>query len=192
MKLKLPDVVSSYFLLTGNFLSRFPSRKQRLRQTFPPCWSYSYSCVCFSSDCCYSKVIAVVVICLLIPPSVWRRMNSHELPYTRVFVSGLPPNLTSDQLRAHFSAKYHVTDAVVLPKRRIGFVGFKNHGLAQDAIKYFDKTYIRLSKISVVSANPVWLSAPTDSYELKLTMVATDRRPYGQLATKVKFQACET
>jgi RNA recognition motif-containing protein len=82
-------------------------------------------------------------------------MDDDEIPDTRVFVSGLPPNLTSDQLGAHFAMRYQVTDAVIVPGRRIGFVGFRNYTLAKNAVKYFDKSYIRMSKISVEIAKPV-------------------------------------
>ena len=74
---------------------------------------------------------------------------------TRVFISGLPPTLTNDELRKHFSARFEVTDAHVIPNRRIGFVGFKSGSFAQDAIKYFNKSYIRMSKIALELARPV-------------------------------------
>ncbi|GKZ78947.1 multiple RNA-binding domain-containing protein 1 [Aspergillus niger] len=74
---------------------------------------------------------------------------------TRVFVSGLPPTLSDDQLRKHFATRFQVTDAHVLPKRRIGFVGFKSHEVAQQAVSYFNKTYMKMSKISVDIAKPI-------------------------------------
>ncbi|RHZ57850.1 Multiple RNA-binding domain-containing protein 1 [Aspergillus turcosus] len=74
---------------------------------------------------------------------------------TRVFVSGLPPTFTNDQLRKHFSSRFQVTDAHVLPKRRIGFVGFKSPEAAQQAASYFNKTYVKMSKISVEIAKPI-------------------------------------
>ncbi|RAL00452.1 RNA-binding ribosome biosynthesis protein MRD1 [Aspergillus ibericus CBS 121593] len=74
---------------------------------------------------------------------------------TRVFVSGLPPTLSDDQLRKHFATRFQVTDAHVLPKRRIGFVGFKSHEAAQQAVSYFNKTYMKMSKISVDIAKPI-------------------------------------
>ncbi|KAJ6000505.1 hypothetical protein N7481_000914 [Penicillium waksmanii] len=74
---------------------------------------------------------------------------------TRVFVSGLPPTCSNDQLRNHFAVRFQVTDAHVLPKRRMGFVGFKSHDAAQEAVKYFNKTFLKMSKISVDIARPI-------------------------------------
>ncbi|PLN78350.1 putative pre-rRNA processing protein Mrd1 [Aspergillus taichungensis] len=74
---------------------------------------------------------------------------------TRVFVSGLPPTFSNDQLRKHFATRFQVTDAHVLPKRRIGFVGFKSHDDARQAVGYFNKTYMKMSKISVDIAKPI-------------------------------------
>lgn len=82
-----------------------------------------------------------------------------DLPDTRVFVSGLPPNFTDDELGRHFAGRYQITDAQVIPGRRIGFVGFRNYTLAKNAIKYFDKSYIRMSRIHVEFAKaPVQVS----------------------------------
>jgi RNA recognition motif-containing protein len=74
---------------------------------------------------------------------------------TRVFVSGLPPTCSNDQLRNHFAARFTVTDAHVLPKRRMGFVGFKSNEVAQEAVNYFNRTYMKMSRISVDLARPV-------------------------------------
>ncbi|KAK5069549.1 Multiple RNA-binding domain-containing protein 1 [Lithohypha guttulata] len=77
---------------------------------------------------------------------------------TRVFVSGLPPNFTSDQLASHFGAQYKVTDSHVIADRRIGFVGFADPASAQNAARHFNKSYIRMSKIGVDLARPVEVS----------------------------------
>jgi multiple RNA-binding domain-containing protein 1 len=77
---------------------------------------------------------------------------------TRVFVSGLPPTFTSDDLRKHFGQRFSVTDAHVLSDRRIGFVGLPDHEAAQNAVKYFNKSFIRMSKISAALAKPVDVS----------------------------------
>ncbi|KAL1854570.1 Multiple RNA-binding domain-containing protein 1 [Paecilomyces lecythidis] len=74
---------------------------------------------------------------------------------TRVFVSGLPPTLSNEDLGRHFSSRFSVTDAHVIPKRRIGFVGFKSAEAAKQAADYFNRTFIRMSKISVEIARPV-------------------------------------
>jgi len=76
---------------------------------------------------------------------------------TRVFVSGLPPKFTSAQLAAYFAngSQYKVTDSHVIADRRIGFVGFQDSQVAQNAAKHFNKSYIRMSKIAVDLARPV-------------------------------------
>lgn len=95
---------------------------------------------------------------------------------TRVFVSGLPPTFSNDQLRKHFASRFQVTDAHVLPKRRIGFVGLKTPEAAKEAAKYFNKTYVKMSKISVDIAKPV---------VLRLTRIALDRLRTYQCCSQV-------
>ena len=85
-----------------------------------------------------------------------------SLPDTRLFITGLPPNFTSADLGKHFARRYQITDAQVIPGRRIGFVGFRNYTLAKNAVKYFDKTYIRMSKIGVAFARPIELERPSE------------------------------
>ena len=81
--------------------------------------------------------------------------ETEEPPVTRVYVSGLPPSMTSEQLRLHFQGEYPVTDAHVIADRRIGFVGFSSHEDAKNAVRYFNKSFIRMSKISVTLARPI-------------------------------------
>lgn len=77
----------------------------------------------------------------------------------------LPPTITEADFRKHFVTKEgEITDIKVIPARRIGFVGFKTAKAASEAAKYFNRSYIRMSKIAVELAKPpsdVSLRAPT-------------------------------
>ena len=81
--------------------------------------------------------------------------KSADPSVTRIFVSGLPPSMTTEQLRSHFSTKFTVTDAHVLPERCIGFIGFADNESAVSAVKYFNRSFVKMSKISVTLARPV-------------------------------------
>ncbi|KAL2262164.1 hypothetical protein VTK26DRAFT_2275 [Humicola hyalothermophila] len=75
---------------------------------------------------------------------------------SRVFVKNLPPTISEAEFRKHFSAQgREVTDVKLIPHRRIGFVGYKSHDDAARAVKYFNKTFIRMSRISVDLAKPI-------------------------------------
>lgn len=74
---------------------------------------------------------------------------------SRVFIKGLPPSISEEDLRQHFSAKQEITDAKLIPHRRIGYVGYKTPEEAARAVKYFNKSFIRMSKIGVEIARPV-------------------------------------
>ncbi|KAL0935337.1 Multiple RNA-binding domain-containing protein 1 [Colletotrichum truncatum] len=78
------------------------------------------------------------------------------LETSRIFVRGLPPNITDADFRKHFSAGgREVTDVKVIPQRRIGYVGYKTPEVATKAVKYFNKSYIRMSRINVELARPI-------------------------------------
>ena len=74
---------------------------------------------------------------------------------SRIFVKGLPPSLTEDEFKKHFSAKHAITDAKLIPHRRIGYIGYKTPEDAAKAVKYFNRSFIRMSKIGVEIARPV-------------------------------------
>ncbi len=75
---------------------------------------------------------------------------------SRVFVKNLPPNITEDQLRKHFSGgDRHITDVKLIARRRIAFVGYRSPGEAKGAIRYFNRSFIRMSKLSVEIAKPI-------------------------------------
>ena len=75
---------------------------------------------------------------------------------SRLFVRNLPPSITPEDFRNHFSmGDFAVTDAKVIPQRRIGYLGYKSSEDATKAVRYFDKTFIRMSRIRVELARSV-------------------------------------
>lgn len=74
---------------------------------------------------------------------------------SRIFVRGLPPNITPGELKHQFAQISPVTDIKCIPQRRIGYVGYKSPAEAAKAIKYFNKSFIRSSRIYVEQARPV-------------------------------------
>ena len=74
---------------------------------------------------------------------------------SRIFVRGLPPHMSEDNFRKHFAAQQTVTDARLIPRRRIGYVGYKSPADAIAAVKYFNKSFIGMARIYVEIARPV-------------------------------------
>ena len=68
---------------------------------------------------------------------------------------GLPPNLGAEEFKTHFSQKFITTDAKLIPKRRIGYVGYKSPEDAAKAVKYYNKSFICMSRIGVELARSV-------------------------------------
>ncbi|XP_048503349.1 multiple RNA-binding domain-containing protein 1-like isoform X3 [Beta vulgaris subsp. vulgaris] len=72
---------------------------------------------------------------------------------SRVCVKNLPKHLTLDRFKAHFSQIGDLTDALLLRtkegrSRRMGFIGYRTEQQAQDAIKYFNNSFVDCSKIT--------------------------------------------
>jgi multiple RNA-binding domain-containing protein 1 len=76
-------------------------------------------------------------------------------------VRNLPVNLTEKDFQLHFSQQHAVTDIKLIPHRRIGYVGYKTPENAQDAVKHFNKSFIRMSKLHVEPALAVRQFHPT-------------------------------
>ena len=74
---------------------------------------------------------------------------------SRIFVRGLPPGMSGEDFRRHFSKQCAVTDTHLIPRRRIGYVGYKNSEEAAKAVKYHHKSFIRMSRIGVELARSV-------------------------------------
>lgn len=82
---------------------------------------------------------------------------------SRIFVRGLPPTFKENEFKKHFGQKLDVTDAKLFPQRRIGYVGYKTYEDAVEAVKYFNKSFIRMSKIGVEIARPIQDAKPAKS-----------------------------
>lgn len=74
---------------------------------------------------------------------------------TRIFVRNLPPTLTEQEFRQHFTKRFVATDLKHFSKRRIGYVGFKTADDAEKAVKYFNKSFICMSRLHVELAKDV-------------------------------------
>lgn len=83
---------------------------------------------------------------------------------SRIFIKGLPPNITEEEFKKHFSKTSALTDAKLIPHRRIGYIGYKTPEDASKAVKYFNRSFIRMSKIGVELARPVGVSRLSYSY----------------------------
>lgn len=83
-------------------------------------------------------------------------MSAAGVESSRLFVKNLPPTITEADFRKHFATGGRdVTDIKLIPKRRIGYVGYKTLEDAAKAVKFFNRSYIRMSKISVEIARPI-------------------------------------
>ncbi|KKY35336.1 putative pre-rrna processing protein [Diaporthe ampelina] len=83
-------------------------------------------------------------------------MSAAGVESSRLFVKNLPPSITEADFRKHFATGgREVTDIKLISKRRIGYVGYKTPDDAAKAVKFFNRSYIRLSKISVEIARPI-------------------------------------
>ena len=74
---------------------------------------------------------------------------------SRIFVRGLPPNITLQDFRRHFANDSAVTDIRLIPNRRIGYVGYRSPTDAATAVRYHNKSFMKMSRISVELARPV-------------------------------------
>ena len=74
---------------------------------------------------------------------------------SRIFVRGLPPNITPQDFQRHFSNDSAVTDIRLIPNRRIGYVGYRSPTDAATAVRYHNKSFMKMSRISVELARTV-------------------------------------
>lgn len=74
---------------------------------------------------------------------------------SRIFIRGLPPDARSGELQQHFSSVSPVTDVKYIPHRRIAYVGYRDPAEAAKAIKYYNKSFLRMSRVFVEPARSV-------------------------------------
>lgn len=73
-----------------------------------------------------------------------------------MFVRGLPPTIDEAGFRKHFQfSSGTITDVKLMSSRRIGYVGYKSPEEAKRAVKHFNRSFIRMSKIAVELAKPI-------------------------------------
>jgi len=83
-----------------------------------------------------------------------------DMASSRIFIRGLPPSLSDAEFKKHFGTQGAITDTRIFPERRIGYVGYKTSEEAEKAVKYFNKSFIRMSRIAVETARPVEEAVP--------------------------------
>ncbi|QIW98103.1 hypothetical protein AMS68_003621 [Peltaster fructicola] len=107
---------------------------------------------------------------------------------SRIFVKGLPPSITESDFKKHFSQQGRDTTEVRLfANRRIGYVGYKSPEDAQNAVRYFNKTFVRMSRIGVELARPPSEGkAPTSRKTDVLPSVATTKPSVASRHEKTK------
>lgn len=92
---------------------------------------------------------------LVLAESAWSGAPQLIMASSRIFVRGLPPSISEADFKKHFATTGSITDTKLFAHRRIGYVGYQNAAEAEKAVKYFNKTFIRMSKLAVELARPV-------------------------------------
>ncbi|CAG7887072.1 unnamed protein product [Brassica rapa] len=89
-----------------------------------------------------------------------REARRHSQERSRICVKNLPKEVAEARLRDVFSKKGEITDAKLLrsregTSRQMAFIGFRSEQDAQEAIKYFNNSYLDTFRISVEIARKV-------------------------------------
>ena len=132
----------------------------------------------------------------LSPPSHCIPGGATKTAMSRLIIKNLPPYLTPDALRKHFTGQasksvaptsssplknFTLTDAKIAYKpdgtsRRFGFVGFKTEKEAEEAKRWFDKSFIDSMRISVEAVDVSFLLSSTKYLFLGVFRSRTHRR----------------
>uniref|UniRef100_A0A6N2K351 RRM domain-containing protein n=1 Tax=Salix viminalis TaxID=40686 RepID=A0A6N2K351_SALVM len=81
-----------------------------------------------------------------------RPVSKEKESMSRICVKNLPKYIAEDRLRDFFSQKGEVTDAKIMrtadgKSRQFAFVGFRTEHEAEEAIRYFNKSYLDTCRI---------------------------------------------
>ena len=81
-------------------------------------------------------------------------------PSTRIFIRNVPKYFTDKELEEKMSVIGEITDCQIRKfpdgrSRGIAFVGFKDVATAENAVKFFDNTYLDTCRIAVEFARPI-------------------------------------
>ncbi|CAG0884800.1 unnamed protein product [Darwinula stevensoni] len=84
----------------------------------------------------------------------WEKIVEYETVMSRLIIKNLPDGVSEEKLRKAFESHGEVTDVQLKYTksgkfRHFGFLGFKTPEEANAACKYFDKTFLGASRISV-------------------------------------------
>eukprot|EP00752_Nemacystus_decipiens_P011869 g10527.t1 len=80
-------------------------------------------------------------------------------PRTRLIVKNVPKHVDEKRLRKHFAERGQVSDARIVrtkegKSRQFAFVGFTTEADAEDALQYYNQTFLDTSRIQVERAQP--------------------------------------
>ncbi|KAH9741642.1 nucleotide binding [Citrus sinensis] len=111
---------------------------------------------------------------------------------SRICVKNLPKYVTEDRLRDFFSQKGEITDAKLMrtkdgKSRQFAFIGFRTEQEAEEAIKYFNKSYLDTCRISCEIARKVGdpnMPRPWSRYSLKKEKEVSEDEKNPVLAAK--------
>ncbi|KAI4372643.1 hypothetical protein MLD38_010847 [Melastoma candidum] len=126
------------------------------------------------------------------PPAEELRLR-HRFTMSRICVKNLPKYAAEDRLREVFSQKGEITDVKVMrtkdgKSRQFGFVGFRTPEQAQEAIAYFNKSFLDTCRISCEVARKVGdpdMPQPWSRHSLKKKeKAATDQDSSGVVVSK--------
>lgn len=117
-------------------------------------------------------------------------MDGGSFQSSRIIVKNLPKKITPERLKAHFSAKGHVTDLKLAHTpagvfRRFAYIGFSCSEEAQSSVAHFNRSFIDTSRIQVELARPVndpSLPRPWSKYSAGSS--AHDRKSPAQVAAE--------